>query len=328
LVRFSWLRWQAGEVTIRSDRSLGRWAAGQLERLRPQACYVFTQIALEPLQWCRREGISTVLDNPNGHIRGFREVYENESERRFGKRFLGSPTSEMVARVEEEYRLADRIRVHSQWAKDSLVRRGVPENKIHLLRQTVNLKRFHPPARRVLPDGPLRICYVGALDLRKGFAYLLEAIRAVGAKRIQLRIVGATGDRNCAQLFAREQAGLQVEAAPGDPLPAYQQSEVFVFPTLEDGLGMVALEAQACGLPVILTEQAGAKECVRPGQTGWVVPSANSEALAAALEDALAKRSELADMGRQARADVELYAGPARLGELSNWFYSNARVCA
>lgn len=326
MVGYTWLRWRPGQVTLRCDRRQGIWAARELERSRPQACYLFTQIALETLQWCRREGIPTVLDNPNGHIRNFREVCEKESQRWFGKRFFGHPTAQMVERVEEEYRLADRIRVHSQWAKDSMLRRGVPENKIHLLRQTLNLERFHPPSRRAPTDGPLRVCYVGGLDVRKGFAYLLQAIRAVGASRVQLRIVGNTGDRNCAQLFRRERLGLQVESAPGDPLPIYQRSEVFVFPTLEDGLGLVALEAQACGLPVILTEEAGAKECVRPGRTGWVVPAANAEALAAALEDALGKRAELSEMGRQARADVERYAGPEQLSQLSDWFYCPARA--
>lgn len=322
LLRYTWLRWRSGTVTMLLDRSQGKWAARELERCRPQACYLFTQIALETLQWCRREGIATVLDNPNGHIRSFREVYVDQSQRWFGKRFLGTPTSAMVERVEEEYRLADRIRVHSQWAKDSLVSRGVPESKIHLLRETVNLQRFHPLSLPVSRVGALRVCYVGGLDLRKGFAYLLRAIRAVGAQRVQLEIVGATGDRNSAKLFARERLGLQVEAAPGDPLPVYQRSEVFAFPTLEDGLGLVALEAQACGLPVIITEEAGAKECVRPGQTGWVVPAADEQALAAALEDALHRRAELSEMGRQARADVEKYAGPTQLQELSNWFYS------
>jgi glycosyltransferase involved in cell wall biosynthesis len=326
MVGYTWLRWRPGQVVLHCDRSLGKWAARELQRRRPQACYLFTQIALETLQWCRREGIPTVLDNPNGHIRNFREVCENEWERWLGKRFFGNPTSEMVERVEEEYRLADRIRVHSEWARDSMLRRGVPENKIHLLRQTVNLERFHPPSRPAPQDGPLRVCYVGSLDLRKGFPYLLQAVRAVGANRVQLHIVGATGDRTCAQLFARERVGLQVESAPGDPLPVYQRSEVFVLPTLEDGLGLVALEAQACGLPVILTEEAGARECVRPGQTGWIVPAANVEALAAALRDALDRRAELSEMGRQARADVELYAGPEQLGQLSDWFYCRARA--
>jgi len=267
-----------------------------------------------------------VLDNPNSHIRNFQEVCERESQRWFAKRFRGHPSTAMVERVEEEYRLVDRVRVYSKWAKACMMRFGVPEQKIHILRQTVNLKRFRPPSVRLASDGPLRLCYVGSLDLRKGFVYLLKAIRALGTRQIQLRIVGATGDRDCARLLARESSGLQVQSAPGDPLPAYQQSELLVVPTLEDGFSFVVVEGLACGLPVIVTREAGAAECVQPGQSGWVVPAAEVETLASALEDALLRRKELWSMGQQARADVEQYAGPDQLQQLSDWFYNRMGV--
>jgi glycosyltransferase involved in cell wall biosynthesis len=282
---------------------------------------MFTQVALESLRWCRRESIPTVLDNPNGHIRNFQQVCEKEARRWFGTRFHGSPTPETVERVEEEYELAGRIRVYSEWGKQSMLRFGVPEHKLHVLRQTVNLERFCPAAAPPPRQGPLRVCYVGSLDLRKGFVYLLEAIRAAGAKRIQLRIVGATGDRGCAKLLARESAGLQIEVAPGDSLPVYQGSELLVIPTLEDGLPFVLVEGLACGLPVIVTREAGASECVRHGQSGWLVPAGDVEALAAALEQALLRREELWSMGQRARADVERYAGLAQLDQLSDWFH-------
>jgi glycosyltransferase involved in cell wall biosynthesis len=321
MVGYTWLRWRPGLVTQLRDRHLGRWAAGELQRLRPDACYMFTQVALESLRWCRRESIPTVLDNPNGHIRNFQQVCEKEARRWFGTRFHGPPTPATVERVEEEYALAGRIRVYSEWGKQSMLRFGVPEHKLHVLRQTVNLDRFCPAAARPPDQGPLRVCYVGSLDLRKGFVYLLKAIRAVGAKRIQLRIVGATGDRGCAKLLARESAGLQIELAAGDSLPVYQHSELLVIPTLEDGLPFVLVEGLACGLPVIVTREAGASECVRHGQSGWVVPAGDVEALAAALEQALLRREELWSMGQRARADVERYAGLAQLNQLSDWFH-------
>jgi len=324
MVRYSWLRWRAGRATMIRDRHLGAWAAAQLERIQPQGCYAFTQVALDVLRWCRRAGVPSVLDNPNGHIRNFQQVYQRESVRWCGKRFAGHPIDAMVERVEEEYRLADRIRVHSQWAKESMLQFGVPEDKVHVLREALNLERFHPPPGRPGNRGPLRVCYVGSLDLRKGFVYLLRAMRALGPNRIQLRIVGATGDRDCARLFERERQGLQIEAAPGDPLATYHASELFVLPTLEDGLGLVALEAQACNLPVIVTEQAGAKEAVVPGDTGWIVGAADAAALAAALEQAIARRTELWEMGRRARLGVERYAEAGRLRALSEWFWNRA----
>jgi glycosyltransferase involved in cell wall biosynthesis len=326
MTRYTWLRWRSGQQTLLRDARLGRWAVGKVSRLRPSSCYLFTLVALETLRWCRPEGISTVLDNPNGHIRNFQQICEAESLRWFGKKYRGHPTGAMVERGEEEYRLVDRIRVYSDWGKANMTRFGVPEDKIHVLRQTVNLERFRPPPQRPAVEGSLRVCYVGSLDLRKGFVYLLKAIRAIGAKHIRLQIAGATGDRDCARLLARESAGLQVECGPGNSLPVYQDSELFVVPTLEDGLPFVLVEGLACGLPVIVTREAGASECVRPGESGWVVPAGDFEAIATALEEALQRRKELGGMGRQARADVERYAGAAQLQQLSDWFYSQAGV--
>lgn len=321
MIRYSWLRWRQGRVRFLDDAHTGRWAAQQLPDLRPQSCYLFTQVARESLRWCRREGIPTVLDNPNGHIRNFQQVCERESRRWFGKKLHGSPSSQMVERVEEEYELADRIRVYSDWGKESMRRFGVPESKIHVLRQTVNLDHFHPPMARPPQKGPLRICYVGSLDVRKGFVYLLRAMRLVGAQRVQLSVAGATGDRESAKLLARERQGLQIEIAPVDSLPVYQQSELLVIPTLEDGLPFVLVEGLACGLPVIVTSEAGACECVRDGGTGWIVPPADEDALAAALERAIRRRADLWSMGQKARTDVERYAGTAQLRLLSDWFH-------
>ena len=105
---------------------------------------------------------------------------------------------------------------------------------------------------------------------------------------------------------------------------------MFVLPTLEDGLGMVLLEAQSCALPSIVTSSAGAAECVEPGKTGWIVPAGQVGALTSALEEAMRNRHQLWEMGQKAREDVERYASADRLRELANWFYEPAgsEMCA
>jgi glycosyltransferase involved in cell wall biosynthesis len=138
------------------------------------------------------------------------------------------------------------------------------------------------------------------LDLRKGFVYLLRAGRIAGPTKFRFEFVGATGDRGSKALLARERVGLDVIVKPGDPVMAYHRAELFVLPSLEDGFGFVVAEAMSCGVPVVVTDQCGAAEWVRPGESGWVIPAGDEEALAAVLGEALARRNRLVDMGRAA----------------------------
>lgn len=325
--RYTHLRWSHGDLQFKQDSRLGRWAAAGVAHVQPALCYVFTQVGLETLRWAKRSGVTTVLESPNGHICNFKEVYEQESLRWCGTKFKGHPNSKMVERVEEEYQLADRIRVSSEWSKLSIAAGGVPPEKIYTLPQPVNLTRFYPREERKKQDGPLRLCFVGSLDLRKGFVYLLRAIKKVGAHRISLEIAGATGDRQSRALMERESEGVMFECAPGDPVPVYHRAELFVLPTLEDGSPFAAAEAKACGLPVIVTSSCGAAEGVRQGETGWVIPAADEQALAQALEEALDRRKDLCEMGNLARADVERDAGPACFTAVQNWLCDEWQYC-
>lgn len=311
-------RRRAGALQLWGDRHTGRFARARLEGIRPDCCYGFTQVALETLQWAGRAGVRTILESPNGHITSFRAIYTGEAARLCGSGYAGHPTAAMIARVEYEYRLADRIRVSSEWARTSLVEGGVDGQRITCLQQRVDLDRYRPADTHGSPDGPLRVCFVGSLDLRKGFVYLLRAVRRLGSS-VTLEMVGATGDRCCRRLLDREAKGLPVRVGPGDPRRAFARAEVFVLPTLEDGSPFATAEAMACAVPVITTTCNGAAEWIRAGLTGWLVEPASDVALADALERAIEHRAELPDMGRNARLDTERRAGSHCDEEFREW---------
>jgi glycosyltransferase involved in cell wall biosynthesis len=85
----------------------------------------------------------------------------------------------------------------------------------------------------------------------------------------------------------------------------YWASDLLVMPSLYEGLANAALEGVACGLPALLSHAANVDGIVRPGATGWEIPTANQAALAAALADALATpTARLAEMGRGGRDHV------------------------
>ena len=176
----------------------------------------------------------------------------------------------------------------------------MPASKVFVCPQPVNRSRFAPPSLPVAPDRPASRLLCRVFGPEKGVHRLLRAGRIAGPTKFRFEFVGATGDRGSKALLARERVGLDVIVKPGDPVMAYHQAELFVLPSLEDGFGFVVAEAMSCGVPVVVTDQCGAAEWVRPGESGWVIPAGDEKALAAVLGEALARRNRLVDMGRAA----------------------------
>jgi len=323
-----------GRAQLQTDRDFGHMVAEQVRLISPAHCYGFTQISRETAAWCADHNVPFVLDNPNGHIENVRSVYQRESWRWCHVPFLGHPTKAAVVRVEAEYALATRIRVSSDFSKQTMVRAGVPAEKIEVIPQFLNLDRFRRPPDCAFPrpDGPLRVCFVGSLDLRKGFVYLLRAIRKVGPQRITLRIVGNTGDPWCNRLFQRESRGLDIQLLPGDPVPTYHWAELSVTPSLEDGFGFVVAEAMAAGVPVIVSDQSGAAEWAENGASGWIAafePSARidpEQVLAQLLQTALDNRGRLREMGQAGLQSVSRRGHESNASLLARWYSSAAHV--
>lgn len=313
------LRRFAGAGQIWTDRRTGRFAADVVARTLPDLCYTFTQVGLETLRWAASAGVPSILESPNGNLHAFRQVYVGESGHWCDGHYRGHPTPGMVGRVDDELALARRIRVSSQWAADSLVAGGVESSRVTSLQQPVDLDWYRCRPLEI-SKGPLNVCCVGSLDLRKGFVYLLRAIRSLeGQVPIRLRFVGATGDRCSRLVLARERQGLDVIVGPGDPREALAEAELFALPTLEDGSPFAVAEAMACARPVLTTTSTGAAEWVRPRETGWLVPPKSTAGLAAALASAMEARPRLRQMGEMARAEVERRAGPHCDRAVADW---------
>jgi len=99
---------------------------------------------------------------------------------------------------------------------------------------------------------------------------------------------------------------------PQAQLPqVYGAADVFVFPTLLEGLGLVVLQAMACGLPVIVTPR-GPDEVVRDGVDGYVVPAVDSNSIIEALERLYSDAELRLQLGRNARSQAERWSGKVR----------------
>ncbi len=147
-------------------------------------------------------------------------------------------------------------------------------------------------------QGPLRVLWAGTLSVRKGFHYLIDAwkLLADANRHIEITLYGANSLPE--SLTSRIPSEFRLRGSvPREELDAaYRAADVFVFPTLCDGFGMVATEAFSHGLPVITTPAAGAADLVQQGINGLLVPPRDPQRLAEALQWCLDHRSDLREM--------------------------------
>jgi len=279
------------------------WVAGRLLRGGGFDCFHgWSGDCFRALIEARRLGVPSVMDIPTWHRnKGKQKAGETRTER---EQRLGGKRSWLarleISRLEmlAEYDLADLILVPSRKSAETFLMAGVPEQKLHYVARGVDIERYQPG---LVPE-IFRVCFVGALIERKGVHLLLEAWNKLGLKDAELVLVGTLHGEMKRHLDQWGTANVRVTGFTPDVQAELRQSAVFVFPSECEGFAKSTLEAAACGLPLITTQESG--DAVVDGETGVIIPANDVEALAAALERAAADRDRLVEMGKKGRERV------------------------
>ncbi len=269
--------------------------------------YGWTHHALWSLKAAKRHKMLTVLERANSHPLTYSRLLEEEYKRRGIKEAVYHPL--MLKKHLRELEEADYVAVTSQFTKASLLKHGIDEQRIFLTPLGVNTEHF-APQETPEDDETFRVVYVGQICVRKGIHYLLEAWDTLQLPDAQLILVGDLVAEIAETVHQHVQANptIRLFANMDDPRRMYQQASVCVLPTLEDGFGLVVLEAMACGTPVIVTENTGAKDCVRPGRDGFIIPPYDADKLAETLSYCFTHRSLLREMGQATRQQAERFS--------------------
>ncbi len=206
---------------------------------------------------------------------------------------------------------------NSRMVKEELQRWfSLPAKKLHVIYSGVDTEAFHPRlkaehrqavrSRLGIGEGAPLFLFVGSGFERKGLATLLIAM-AAGPRDVCLLVVGK--DKHAARFQAQAQRlglGGRVHflGPQADVKPYYGAADALVLPTLYDPFPNVALEAMACGLPIVTSLKSGAAELVEAGVNGYVCDALDTEALAAYLGN-LQSPDHCARLGEAARRTVE-----------------------
>jgi glycosyltransferase involved in cell wall biosynthesis len=215
----------------------------------------------------------------------------------------------------------------SSFTKQTLVENGLSKNDIHVVPYGVDLRRFRPAECPTLHTGRLRLLFVGRINQRKGLKYLLEALRLLSTRQIELVICGRVLDDLSLLGPFRSQVTLRPSVTYEELLEAYQRAELFAFPSLVEGFGHVLLEALACGLPVLSTTQTAAPDLLTEGVDGFIIPPCRPDSLANRIEWALDNRRGLFAMKTDARLKAEQFTWErfrSRVGQIVTQCCANA----
>jgi colanic acid/amylovoran biosynthesis glycosyltransferase len=200
----------------------------------------------------------------------------------------------------------------SRFICDQMLQRGYPPKKIRRHYIGVDLEKFQPDPS--MPKEPM-ILYVGRLVEKKGGPDLLRAMKKVNAKYpdVKLNLIGDGPLRESLAAFAREER-LNVHflgPQPPDVVQKHLQAALlFCMPSVRaadgnsEGLGIVNLEAQATGIPVVGTLHGGIPEAVENGVTGLLAPERDPDVLADHIVTLLTDTALRETMGRAGRERV------------------------
>ena len=288
-------------------RALSRSAANLAKRLPGlSAVYAYDNGALELFDIAGRVGLKRFYELPIAYGPFGRRLMEEEAERLpvWRPTLQGlNDSQEKLDRKIAEVEAADVILVPSGFVEGSLPESLRSSKTVRLLPYGAELM---PPLSIDKRDGgPLRVLFAGSLSQRKGLADLFAAVKLLDTSRLELHVLGSP----LVPMDFYRKHGPEFVYHPPCARPAVldlmRRCDVFCLPSILEGRALVQLEALGCGLPLIVTANAGGEDLVEDGSTGFLTPIRAPEALATHLQWFLDHRVDLPGMREHCRAHAE-----------------------
>jgi glycosyltransferase involved in cell wall biosynthesis len=293
---FAWRR----RATRWTDAAMGR-KAGTRARQTNSALLSYSYYGYQAFSSYGKPGL---LFQAHPHPASVRRILMRELEAHpecapsLRKEWELSLPQEDFERLVAETQMAAHTLAASSFTRQTLVENGVAVESVSVIPYGVDLERFSPAPSGYRPatDGPLKLLFVGIINQRKGIKYLLEALRLVSSRQVELTVCGRVVDDLALFRPFASQVKIRPSVSATELLQAYRSADLFVFPSVVEGFGQVLLESLACGLPVLSTTRTAAPDLVREGIEGFIVEPCRPDQLAHRIDWALAHREQLSDM--------------------------------
>ena len=297
------------EFTYRSTLSVDRTACRILLRAKelPDVYMALSQTGTASGKTAKQLGVPYICDRGSTHILEQQHLLSEE----FRSHGLRAPTidARSIQRELVEYETSDLITVPSHFVARTFIKRGIDRKKIAVVPYGANLHMFRPSHPKVADA--FHVLFVGALSVRKGIPYLLQAFSKVQHPNKRLTLIGTPMKET--ELFFKSASGSDIRIL--GPVPQVQlaahmsAAQVLVLPSVEEGLALVMAEAMACGCPVLASKNTGAEDLFDDGEEGFIVEPRDVEALATRMQRMADNPDLIQAMSVKARARIERIGG-------------------
>lgn len=211
--------------------------------------------------------------------------------------------------IMNELKFVDHFFAPSNIVTDSLLYCGVDRNKIDIVPYGVHPDKFSFIQKRYKPNKPLRFIYVGQISYRKGLHHLLKVMKEYSPNDVQLVLAGAFNRTDDLYNQYKDVNNISfLGFVTRDILAeAYQNADVFVLPSLGEGLAMVILEALSTGTPVLVSNFTGGNDVVEHKINGLVYNGLSEEDLKSSISWYLNHKEAIPEMSKNARETALRY---------------------
>lgn len=252
--------------------------------------------------------IIKILDMSAANLHYMRKIYDIDTKlmpdfaNRLHFEYAKVWNENIMDRASREIKASDYFLVPSQFVARSLKYSGVRDEQILLCPYGVDVEEFSCKEYKGTENHKsLNFIYVGGVKELKGISYLLKAFSEISRDQAKLTVVGAfnPNDEDIAPYLDKVNfTGMVLHSEVPNLL---KNADVFVFPSLGEGLSLSTLEAAACGLPLIVSENSGVNDYMINGNEGFVIPIQSVEAIKNAVSWYINNPEKIETMGRNAR---------------------------
>jgi glycosyltransferase involved in cell wall biosynthesis len=211
------------------------------------------------------------------------------------------------------YNQLDVLYVNSEDYRKCWIERGIPRERLRILPRGLDTHLFHPSKRdrsfweaRGLREGELAMLFVGRVSKEKNLDLLVTATRRLAESQTPVRPVIVGDGPYMSEMKRHLGDAIFTGYLDGEDLArAYASADFFVFPSTTDTFGNVILEAQASGIPVIVSDIGGPRDLVSNGVDGFVTKGLDAADLAEAIRKLAFDADLRKNMGASGRTRVE-----------------------